>query len=221
MATVLSASAPLVNRLPAPVALLLGVVVLAGVLLPELWALVRHIGLMAHEGAHAFLGSGLGQTVKGVRLNRDGTGATTLLSVAGPGAAVAFVGYIGPSAFGLIAAALIAHTEITPVLWTGVVLLLCLLFVVRGLFGVVMVIGTCAVLFVVVRYAPDFLKAVTAYLLAWTLLLGGLRNVVERGSNADDAHELRRITHLPRALWSILWTVLTLLALCVGFLMLA
>jgi len=221
MAAVLSGSAPLVNRLPAPVAVLLGVVVLVGVTLPELWALVRHIGLMAHEGAHAFLGSGLGQTVKSVRLNRDGTGETVLLAVAGSGAAVAFIGYLGPSAFGLIAAALIAHTEITPVLWTGVVLLLCLLFVVRGLFGVVMVIGSCVVLFVVVRYAPAFLKAVTAYLLAWTLLLGGLRNVVERGSNASDAHELRRITHLPRALWSILWTALTLLALCVGCLLLA
>jgi Peptidase M50B-like len=220
MATVLSASAPLVNRLPAPVALLLGVVVLAGVILPELWALVRHIGLMAHEGAHAFLGSSFGQTIRGVQLNRDGTGST-LLTVAGTGAAVAFVGYLGPSAFGLIAAALIAHTEIRPVLWTAIVLLLCLLFVVRGLFGVVMVLGTCAVLFVVVLYAPGFLQAVTAYLLAWTLLLGGLRNVVERGSDASDAHELRRITHLPRALWSILWTLLTLLALCVGFLMLA
>jgi len=221
MASVLSGSAPLVNRLPAPVAVLLGVVVLAGVILPELWALVRHIGLMAHEGAHACLGSGLGQTVKSVQLNRDGTGETTLLAAAGSGVAVAFVGYLGPSAFGLIAAALIAHTLITPVLWTGVVLLLCLLLVVRGLFGIVMVIGTCVVLFVVARYAPGFLKAVTAYLLAWALLLGGLRNVVERGSDASDAHELRRITHLPRVLWSILWTALTLLALCVGCLLLA
>jgi hypothetical protein len=68
MASVLSGSAPLVNRLPAPVAVLLGVVVLAGVILPELRALVRHIGLMAHEGAHACLGSGLGQTVKSVQL---------------------------------------------------------------------------------------------------------------------------------------------------------
>lgn len=226
MATVLSASAlsgsaPLVNRLPAPVAVMLGIVVLAGVLLPELWVLVRHIGLMAHEGAHAFLGSSLGQKVESVRLKRDGTGETALLGAAGSGAAVAFVGYLGPSGFGLLAAALIAHAVIVPVLWIGVVLLLCLLFVVRGLFGVVLVVGTCVVLYLVARYAPGLVKAVTAYLVAWALLLGGLRQVVEHGANAGDAGKLREITHLPRALWSILWTALTLLALCFGCLLLA
>ncbi|MGI8450266.1 MAG: M50 family metallopeptidase [Streptosporangiaceae bacterium] len=221
MATVLSGSAPLVHRLPAPVAVLLGVVVLVAVILPQLWALVRHIGLMAHEGAHAFLGSGLGLKVESVRLERDGTGETALLGAAGSGAAVMFIGYLGPSGFGLIAAALIAHALIVPVLWIAVVLLLCLLFVVRGLFGIVTVIGTCVVLFLVARYAPGFLKAVTAYSLSWALLLGGLRTVIDHGTNAGDAHALRRVTHLPRALWSILWTAITLLALCFGCVLLA
>jgi hypothetical protein len=49
----------------------------------------------------------------------------------------------------------------------------------------------------------------------WALLLGGLRNVIEHGASAS-AHVMRQITHLPRALLSILRTALTLLALCSG-----
>jgi Peptidase M50B-like len=216
MVTVLCGSAPVMHRLPAPVVVLLGLVVVPLVVLPEIWAMFRHIGLMAHEGAHALVGSGLGHRVQQVRINRDGTGSTLLRITAGSGAGAAFVGYLGPSAFGLIAAALIAHALIAPVLWTGVVLLLILLGTVRGLFGVVMVLSTCALLYVVARYAPESLKAVTAYSLSWILLLGGLRVVLQRGTDADDAHELRRITRLPRALWSGLWAVLTLVALCFG-----
>jgi hypothetical protein len=42
-----------------------------------------------------------------------------------------------------------------------------------------------------------------------------LRNVIEHGASAS-AHGMRQITHLPRALLSILRTALTLLALCSG-----
>ena len=49
----------------------------------------------------------------------------------------------------------------------------------------------------------------------------GRRDPRRRLAFTSDAHELRRITYLPRALLSILWTALTLLALCVGCLRLA
>ncbi|HUY48878.1 MAG TPA: M50 family metallopeptidase [Streptosporangiaceae bacterium] len=216
MAAVASGAVHLVQRLPAPVAVLLGLAALIAVAMPEIWSLVQHVGVIAHEGAHAFLSSSLGQQVDGVRLNTDGTGSTSIVGAAGSRMPATFIGYLGPSAFGLIAAALIAHNLIVAVLWTGVILLLILLPSVRGVFGVLLVAGAGALLFLVARYAPAFLEAMTAYALSWILLLGGVRTVLEHGTDASDAHALRRITHLPRPLWVSLWAVGSLLALAIG-----
>jgi hypothetical protein len=130
--------------------------------------------------------------------------------------AVTFVGYLGPSAFGLLAAVLIAHGLIVAVLWTGLILLFILLLSVRGMFGFMLVAGTGVLLFLVVRYAPAFIEAVTAYALSWILLLGGVRQVLEHGTNAGDAGTLRQVTHLPRILWVTVWVIGSVLALAFG-----
>jgi len=133
---------------------------------------------------------------------------------------VTFVGYLGPSVFGLLAAALIAHGLIVAVLWTGIVLLFILLLSVRGVFGFILVIGTGVVLFLVVRHAPAFIDAVTAYALSWILLLGGVRGVLDHGTDAQDAHTLREGTHLPRVLWVSIWIIGSVLALAFGCILL-
>lgn len=212
MGTLASGPQHLVGKLPWGVAALLGLVALVAVGLPEIWFSVRLVGLVAHEGAHAFMGSSLGHRVEEVRLERDGTGSAL---VAG-GALMLFIGYLGPSAFGLIAALLIAHGQIAGTLWTGVVLLIILLPTLRGIFSVALVAAFGAVLFIVVRYAPSLLETLTAYALSWILLFSGVRTVLEHGTRAGDAHSLRQRTHIPRVLWVSLWTVGSVLALAIG-----
>jgi Peptidase M50B-like len=216
MTGITSGSAHLVQRLPPLVAAVLGLATLAAVVFPEIWFVARHIGVIAHEGAHAFAGSSLGWNVDRVRLNTNGTGSTERSGGPGSGMVVTFVGYLGPSAFGLLAAVLIAHGLIVAALWTGLILLFSLLLSVRGMFGFMLVAGTGALLFLVVRYAPAFIEAVTAYALSWILLLGGVRQVLEHGTNADDAGTLRRVTHLPRLLWVSVWVIGSVLALAFG-----
>src|SRR5580692_7155918 len=104
--------------LPGAVAVLVGVAVLVVVVVPFLWPVVEHFATMAHEGAHACLASLLGFTLTGLTL----TG---------------FVGYLGPSAFGLCAAKLIETGRSITVLWLAIMLLVLLLFLIRKSFGLV------------------------------------------------------------------------------------
>jgi hypothetical protein len=49
------------------------------------------------------------------------------------------------------------------------------------------------------------------------VLLVGLRRVVEVGVRSDDGGRLRAMTHLPHALWFLLWLAATLAAAAEGF----
>jgi hypothetical protein len=55
MTAMSSVSAQLVQRLPGPMAGFLGLAVLAAIIL--FWAVLQHVGVMAHEGAHVFANS--------------------------------------------------------------------------------------------------------------------------------------------------------------------
>jgi hypothetical protein len=77
-------------------------------MIPFLWPLADHLDTMAREGAHSIAGSAMGFTLPGVILDQDAGGVTSYLAVAaGPGTVLtAFVGYLGPSVFGLCGAKL-------------------------------------------------------------------------------------------------------------------
>ena len=65
-----------------------------------------------------------------------GGGSTDMVPKSGCGYGVAaFVGYIGPSAAGLIAAGLISTGRMYAVLWLGLVLLAVMLVTIRNFFG--------------------------------------------------------------------------------------
>jgi Peptidase M50B-like len=57
-----------------------------------------------------------------------------------------------------------------------------------------------------------------AYVVAWLLLLSGLRTAIGHFIRSDflDAADLRSRTHLPGTLWSVVWLAGTALALIVG-----
>ncbi|HUK72454.1 MAG TPA: M50 family metallopeptidase [Streptosporangiaceae bacterium] len=197
---------------------LLRPVVLPIVVLVLIVFAVKHIGVIAHEGAHAIAGRSVGRKVRSVKLNSDATGETSTL---GPERGLSrvitsFAGYLGPSLFGLGAAGLVALGYTGAVLGLALLFLIILLFRVRNLFGVISVLANGALIVLVMRYGSAKLQDGAAYCLSWLLLLSGVAHVLTHGSNAADAATLRDITHVPRIVWSTLWLVITVAALVAG-----
>lgn len=193
------------------------VIVSIGVLALIVFA-ARHLGVIAHEGAHAMTGRLMGRRVVSVKLNSNATGATTTSGPAkGPGLILTgFAGYLGPSLFGLGAAVLIALGWTGGVLVVALILLVIMLFLIRNAFGVIAVLASGALLVLFLYYASAKLQIIAAHGLSWLLLLTGVVHVLMHGSNAADAGILRGMTHIPRVVWSLLWLVITVAALVAG-----
>jgi hypothetical protein len=177
-----------------------------------------HLSVIAHEGAHALAGRSVGRRVDWVELKSNATGETkTLGPDSGPGRIfTSFAGYLGPSFFGLGAASLIALGYTGAVLVLALLLLVLMLFLVRNFFGVISVLLNCALLVVFLGHASARMQGIAAHGLSWLLLLSGVGHVLMHGSNAGDAGNLRRMTHIPRVVWSLLWLILTVAALAAG-----
>jgi hypothetical protein len=204
--------------LPGGVAALIGVAALVVVMVPFLWPLARHFNVMAHEGAHALAAVALGFTLETVILKREE--GSTIFRAAGGAALrliiVGFVGYLGPSAFGLLAAKLIETGRIITVLWLAILLLVLLFFLVGRSLGMISVPVAVLLLILVTRNAHAWLEEVVVYGMTWLLLLDGLRMAVAHGVDASDAVKLRERTHIHPRFWSVLWIAGTLLAVVIG-----
>jgi Peptidase M50B-like len=205
-------------HLPAAAAAGLRMLALAAAALPGLWTLTRHVNTMAHEGAHAAMGSATGRTIRGVTINGDGTGVTAITADRGVGLVLAAaVGYLGPSAFGLGAAELIRVGHPVAVLWIALAALAILAVLARrSVFGITAAVGTGCCIYLVARYAPVGAAVALAYVMTWFLLLSGLRVVMSHGRNGVDATILRQLTRMPRGLWAGLWLIGSGLALFAG-----
>jgi hypothetical protein len=203
--------------LPGAEAALVGLATLAVIMIPFLWRLANQLDTMAHEGAHAIAAAAMGFTVLSVTLDKNANGATAYRA---RGAArrllIGFVGYLGPSAFGLWAAKLIETGHAVTVPWVAIILLVLLMFLVRRSFGMISVPVAIALLVVVIHDPDHGLEEVVAYAMTWLLLLSGARNAVAHGANAGDAVSLSATTHLPRRLWALLWVAGTLLAVIIA-----
>jgi hypothetical protein len=181
------------------------------------WQLIRHGTVMAHEGAHAVIGSLLFRNVSGIELNSNATGGTLMNSGGCLGSViVSFAGYAGPSLFGLGAARLIQLGHSVAVLWMTLLLLGVLLFALNGSFGMMTVLVVGGLVYVVARYAPVAVQIVGAYGITWLLLLSGVRRVLEVGARSSDGASLSQLTHLPRFFWFLLWLAGALAAVAVG-----
>jgi hypothetical protein len=205
--------------LPGSEAALVGLAALAVVMMPSLWPLVDQFNTMAHEGAHAAVASVMGFKVAGVTLDEESNGATSYVNAPETGlrrTLTSFVGYLGPSAFGLCAAKLIETGHVITVLWVAVILLVLLLFLIRRSFGIVSVPAVIALLAVIMRNTHGGLEEVIIYGMTWLLLLSGVRVAISHGAGARDAGNLSAITHIPAQIWALLWLVGTLLAVVIG-----
>ena len=200
-------------------AALIGLAALAVVMIPFFWPLVEQFNVMAHEGAHTLVGSVMGFTSASVTLDIESHGATNFARAPGGWprqTLTGFIGYLGPSAFGLCAAKLIETGHGVTVLWVAIGLLVLLLFVIRKSFGMFSVPAAIALLAFVLHHAHDGLEEVIIYGMTWLLLLSGVRVAVADGARADDAEHLRNITHLPQQIWALLWLAGTLGAVAAG-----
>ncbi len=207
--------------LPGPDAALVGLVAFVVVNAQSVWSLAKHFHVMAHEGMHAITAASLGLGVERVLLKRNGDGVTIpRRSIGGRTVFTGFVGYLGPSTFGLAAAWLINLGYIITVLWLAVMFLAVLLMKVRRSFGCFSVPAAIALLFALAYYASARLQVVMAYGMTWVLLLSGVRIAVQHGTHAGDALILKGLTHLPRWLWALLWVTGTFGAVYIGWRML-
>jgi Peptidase M50B-like len=203
--------------LPGSTATVIGLAALGVVAFDVGWLVVRHFAVMAHEGAHALTGLLLFRRVHGIELRSDATGGTDLAAVGRLRTIpVAMSGYLGPSGFGLGAAKLIELHFAPAVLYAVLILLAVLLFRLRRSFGLISILVAGGAVAGIAGFAPVHIQAISAYSVAWLLLLSGVRRVLEVGPRSDDGIRLRSITGLPHALWFAFWLAATLAAAAEG-----
>lgn len=188
----------------------------AVVLVLLLWSVVGHVVTFAHEGSHALMAILMGSRVSGVRLHADRTGVTEysapLLRLP-----VTAAGYVGPSAFGVLGAVLLARGQGEAVLGVSLVLLAMLLLATTNWFGRLALLLTGAGLFLTLQRGSPGVQVLVACVWVWLLLVGGLVHVVEHGRHGVDFATLRRLTWIvPASLWALLTTAAAVLALLYG-----
>ncbi|MFY0406961.1 M50 family metallopeptidase [Solicola sp. PLA-1-18] len=216
------------TRQPTPDA---GVVVVAALVAVALvvprpaWAWTRHLVTIAHEGSHGAAAVLTGRRLGGIRLHRDTSGLTLSRGrPRGPGMVLtAGAGYVGPALIGLAAAFALASGWAVAVLWALLLLLVLLLLQVRNLFGVVSVLATGAVVLGVSWWGTGTLQSTFAYVVVWFLLVATPRPVVElaaqrrrQATPGSDADQLAALTHVPGAVWTAFFLLVTLGALVLG-----
>lgn len=206
--------------LPAPEAVVIGLVVAIVATGTTLWKILTHAETVVHESAHALAGILAGRTIRSVNVNTDGSGATDMDPKSGAGYGVAaFVGYIGASGAGLIAAKLISAGRMVAVLWLGLLLFAVMLLLVRNFFGGIVTLICGVLLYLVLRFATAGVQTAAAYGVTWFLLIFGTKRAFGAASKPEDVADagiLAGMTFLWRSAWCWLWLAGTIAALVVG-----
>ncbi|MEV4245507.1 M50 family metallopeptidase [Streptosporangium canum] len=210
---------------PLWIVLLAALAALAVVTWSASWQLSRGLITIAHEGGHALVALLTRRKLQGIRLHSDTSGVTlTRGRPTGPGMILtAAAGYVAPSLLGLGGAWLTSAGYVAILITIVIALLLCMLLLIRNLFGVVSLVATGGAIAALTWYAPPDVDAVLAYLAVWFLLFGGVRPIVElqrkrRHGRApgSDADQLARLTFLPGGFWVLLFLLVAGAALLGG-----
>ncbi|MBG0824228.1 M50 family metallopeptidase [Planomonospora sp. ID91781] len=210
---------------PAWVVLLSALAALAVVTWSASWQLSRGLVTIAHEGGHALMALLTRRKLQGIRLHSDTSGVTlTRGRPTGPGMILtAAAGYVAPSLLGLGGAWLTSSGYVAVLITVVVALLVCMLVVIRNLFGAVSLLAVGGAIAALTWYAPPDVDAVIAYLAVWFLLFGGIRPIVELGRKRrhgrapdSDADQLARLTFLPGGFWVLLFLLVSGAALLAG-----
>lgn len=201
------------------------VVAAAGVLLPRVWPRTRYLLTIAHEGGHALMALLTGRRLAGIRLHSDTSGLSVSVGrPSGIGMILTLaIGYLTPSAIGVAAAATLATGRVSAMLWGTLLLLAGVLLQIRNFFGFGLLLATGGAVLAVSYWAPADVQALVGYLLAWFLLIGGIRPVLELGrarrrtrARTSDADQLARLTRVPAVAWVAVFLIGTVLLALLG-----
>jgi len=193
------------------------------------WHLARNAITIAHEGGHALVSVLSGRRLEGIRLHSDTSGETVSRGRgSGPGMVLtAAAGYLTPPLLGAGAAVLLFTHHVTLLLWAFLVLLVACFLAMRNAYGVLVALVAGGAVFVVSAFASALVQALFSYAVAWFLLFGGLRPVVElarsrrrtvrrwRGGMSD-ADQLARLTGVAGGVWVGVFAIVAVVAIVVG-----
>ena len=191
----------------------------------RLWPLTRTLVTIAHEGGHALVALAVGRRLDGVRVHRSTAGLTVSAgNASGPGiVATAAAGYLAPPLLGLGAAALLATGHLVAALLLSLALLAALTLMVRNAYGILATLTVAAAVALVTLRGSSLLQAAFGYAMAWFLLIGGIRPVLElqrsrrRGrASRSDADQLAALTGVPGGVWVALFALIALGALAIS-----
>ncbi|GLU47551.1 M50 family metallopeptidase [Nocardiopsis ansamitocini] len=202
-----------------------GVIALSVVLVRGPWRVARNVVTIAHEGGHALVALLSGRQLTGVRLHSDTSGVTVSRGRPdGIGMIMTILaGYTAPSVVGLAGIVLLTGGRITALLWISILLLAAMLLLIRNVYGVVSVVGTGAVVFLISWFTPAEVQSVCAYLFTWFMLFASVRPVFElqaqrrrQPSPHSDADQLDRLTGVPGTAWVLFFGVFNLAVVALG-----
>jgi hypothetical protein len=189
------------------------------------WQVSRGLITIAHEGGHAVMALLTRRKLEGIRLHSDTSGVTlTRGRPNGPGMVLtALAGYLAPSLLGLAAAWLTEQGRITLLIWTVLLFLVCMLLLIRNLYGALILLVTGGAVFALSMYAPAQVQQVVAMVAAWFLLFGGVRPIIElqrkrrrRQARDSDADQLARLTFLPGGFYVFFFLLVAALSVLFG-----
>ena len=203
-----------------------GAVALLAVLNAGAWHVARNAITIVHEAGHALVSLLTGRRLEGIRLHSDTSGVTVSRGKrTGPGMVLTgLAGYVAPPLLGVGAAWLLAAHHVTAALWLMLVLLAGTFLAIRNAYGVLAVLATTAAVCAVTWFASATVQAVFGYGVAWFLLFGGVRPVVElqrsrsrRGRvRSSDADQLAELTGVAGWMWVTLFGLIAVAALVLG-----
>ncbi|SEU02232.1 M50 family metallopeptidase [Nonomuraea wenchangensis] len=189
------------------------------------WQVSRGLITIAHEGGHALMALVTRRKLEGIRLHSDTSGVTlTRGRPTGPGMVLtAMAGYLAPPLLGLAAAWLTEQGRITLLIWTVLLFLVCMLLLIRNLYGALILLATGGAVYALVMYAPAAVQQGVAFVAVWFLLLGGIRPIIElqqkrrrRQARDSDADQLARLTILPGGFYVFFFFVVAVTAAVFG-----
>ncbi|GAA2204646.1 M50 family metallopeptidase [Nonomuraea monospora] len=189
------------------------------------WQVSRGLITIAHEGGHALMALLTRRKLEGIRLHSDTSGVTlTRGRPTGPGMVLtALAGYLAPPLLGLGAAWLTEQGRITLLIWGVLLLLVCMLLLIRNLYGALILLVTGGAVFALIMYAPADIQQVVALVAVWFLLFGGIRPIFElqykrrrRQARDSDADQLARLTFLPGGFYVFFFLLVSLTSVVFG-----
>lgn len=185
---------------------------------PPAWRFTRHLVTLVHEAGHAVVAVLTGRRLNAIRLHTDTSGLTLSTGKPrGPGMmATAAAGYLAPAALGLGSVALVRADQTGIALYAGLAVLALMLGFIRNWFGLLVVGISGAVVATLVWKADQRVQDFAALTFAWFLLIAAPRTVLDLWSHrrrtrtrTSDADIMARLTHLPAAVWNLLFLLVT------------